>query len=111
MKLLFTILTILCVSTGIMAQNTVTGTVTSAQGDPLIGVNVVEKGNSSNGTVTDIDGKYSLSVSPQATLEFSYIGYTTSEIAVNGQSVIDVTLDEGIGLEEVVVTALGIERE
>ncbi|HPG09679.1 MAG TPA: SusC/RagA family TonB-linked outer membrane protein [Saprospiraceae bacterium] len=111
MKLFFTILAILCVSTGMMAQHTVTGTVTSAEGDPLVGVNVLLKGTASSGTVTDIDGKYSLDVPADGILEFSYIGYTTSEVPVEGRSVIDVTLDEGIGLEEVVVTALGIERE
>ncbi|PHN04227.1 SusC/RagA family TonB-linked outer membrane protein [Flavilitoribacter nigricans] len=110
MRLLFTILSILCFSVGIMAQRTVSGTVTSTEGEPLIGVNVLVKGTTT-GTVTDFDGKYSVSVPNQATLEFSYTGYTPQEVNVTDQSVIDITLEEGIALGEVVVTALGIERE
>lgn len=110
MKLVLTILSILCLSTGVMAQRTVSGTVTSTEGEPLIGVNVLVAGTTT-GAVTDFDGKYSLSVPDQATLEFSYTGYTSQTIPVGGQSVIDVTLEEGIALGEVVVTALGIERE
>lgn len=110
MKLFLTVLSILCLCTGLMAQRTVTGTVTSTEGEPLIGVNVVVKGSTS-GTVTDFDGKYSLDVPSAATLQFSYTGYTTQEIAVGDQSVIDISLEEGIALGEVVVTALGIERE
>lgn len=110
MKLFLTILSILCISTGIMAQRTVTGTVTSTEGEPLIGVNVLVAGTTT-GTVTDLDGKYSIEVPDQTTLKFSYTGYTPIDVAVAGQSVVNVTLEEGIALGEVVVTALGIERE
>lgn len=110
MKLILTILAIVGLSTGIMGQRTVSGTVTATGGDPLIGVNVLVKGTTT-GTVTDLDGKYSVNVPEAAILEFSYTGYTSQEIPVAGQAVIDVTLEEGIALGEVVVTALGIERE
>ncbi|MCB0628895.1 MAG: SusC/RagA family TonB-linked outer membrane protein [Saprospiraceae bacterium] len=110
MKLFLTVLTILCLSTVVMSQRTVTGTVTSTEGDPLIGVNVLVLGSTS-GAVTDFDGKYSLNVPEGSILQFSYTGYTPMEVTVGDQSVIDVTLEEGIALGEVVVTALGIERE
>ncbi|GLR15861.1 SusC/RagA family TonB-linked outer membrane protein [Portibacter lacus] len=87
-----------------------TGTIIGSDGIALIGVNVSEQG-SSNGTVTDLDGKYSLEVSDNATLVFSYTGFTTMEIVVGDESQIDVTLSQGLQLNEVVVTALGIKRE
>lgn len=91
---------------------TVTGTVVDQLGEPLIGATVAEKSSSANGTMTDFDGKYTLSVASNATLTVSYIGYTAQEIAVNGKTTIDVKMTEdGKMLEEVVVTALGIKRE
>lgn len=59
--------------------HTVTGTVTDATG-PVIGASVIEKGNTTNGTITDLDGKFTLNVAPGATLVISYIGYKTIEI-------------------------------
>ena len=70
----------------------VTGTVTDAMG-PVIGASILEKGTS-NGTVTDIDGNFSLNVQPGATLVISYIGFETQEIAVGNQSTINVTMKE-----------------
>lgn len=93
------------------AQRTVSGKVSSASGDPLIGVNVVETGTST-GTITDIDGSYQLRVSSDnASLEFSYTGYQNLTVSVGGRSTVDVVMQEGVELEEVVVTALGISRE
>ncbi len=95
------------------AQQTVSGTVKSGEDQSsLIGVSVLVKGTS-QGTVTDTDGKYSISVEgPEAVLVFSYVGFTNQEVTVGNQSTIDVTLapDDKL-LEEVVVTALGIERD
>lgn len=91
------------------AQKTVNGVVKTSDGDPLIGVNVLEKGTG-NGTVTDFDGNFSLNVSEGATLELSYTGYQTQEFTVGAQSYFDISLSEGELLDEVVVTALGIER-
>ncbi|SNY95461.1 SusC/RagA family TonB-linked outer membrane protein [Flagellimonas pacifica] len=107
------IVSLLCIQ-GISAQGkTVSGTVTDADtGDPLPGMNVVEKGTR-NGTSTDFDGNYTISVSDDsAILVFSALGYTSKEVAVGGQSVVNVTLGENTELlDEVVVTALGLTRE
>ncbi len=93
-------------------QVTVSGTVMEeTTGDPAIGVTVLEQGTT-NGTVTDIDGNYTLSgVSTNATLVFSYIGMNTMEEPVNGRTTIDVTLSEDVqALEEVVVIGYGTAR-
>lgn len=80
----------------------VTGLVTDASGAPIAGVNVVEKGTT-NGVVTDFDGKYSIAVDGNATLVFSYVGSNTQEIAVNNRTTINVTLEDGVSLDEVVL--------
>lgn len=94
-----------------MAQTLqVSGRVLAEDGAGIPGVNVVTKGTTS-GTVTDADGRYSLSVEPDAVLVFSFIGYATTEQAVNNRTTIDVRLQQDVTqLNEVVVTALGIER-
>lgn len=100
-------------ATQTFAQSTVKGTVTDAQtNEPLIGVSIAVKGTSS-GTVTELDGSYSLQIPQDAsTLVFTFVGYKTTEIAVNGQTTIDVNLEvSAIGLNEITVTALGISRE
>ncbi len=93
------------------AEINISGQVTDAQdGSALPGVNVLIKGTQM-GTVTDSNGRYSLSVDEEAILVFSYIGYATQEISVKGRTVINVTLElSAETLGEVVVTALGIER-
>lgn len=80
----------------------VSGTITDSNGTPLAGVNILEKGTN-NGTSTDFDGKYTISVPPTATLVISYVGFTTVEIPVEGKTIINVSLSEGIGLEEVLL--------
>ncbi|NND08257.1 MAG: TonB-dependent receptor plug domain-containing protein, partial [Saprospiraceae bacterium] len=108
---LLTLLFAILGAVGVMAQTTVTGTVTSTDGEPLIGVNILEVGTT-NGTVTDLDGKYSIDVSSaDAELQFSYTGFTSASMDVGGQSMINLILQEGVAIEEVVVTALGISRE
>ena len=94
-------------SVSLFAQKvTVTGTVSDEIG-PVIGVSVVEKGTT-NGTTTDLDGNFSLSVSDKAVLEFSSIGYASQEIPVGGRSVINVRLAEDTEfLDEVVVVGYG----
>lgn len=88
-------------------QVTVTGTITNAAGEPLIGVSVVEQGTT-NGTVTDFDGKYTLSVAQGSTLEFSYVGFAKQEIKVGNEKVINVVLQEDNQLlNEVVVVGYG----
>jgi len=89
-------------ATFIYAQQGVSGTVSDASGNPIPGVNVVEKGKT-NGTASDFDGNYSISVSSNATLVFSYVGYGTVEQTVNGATM-NVTLSEGEKLDEIVLT-------
>lgn len=90
--------------------HTVTGTVTDATG-PVIGASVIEKGNTTNGTITDLDGKFTLNVAPGATLVISYIGYKTIEIEASKKPLNIVMAEDSKVLNEVVVTALGIKRE
>ena len=97
-------------SFGVFAQVSVRGTVTSSDGEPIIGANVIELG-SNNGTATDLDGNYLLKVGPNAILEFTYTGYVSQKFTVGVQTIINVTLLEGVALSEMVVTALGISRE
>ena len=87
------------------------GTVTNEAGDALPGVNVVEKGTT-RGATTDKNGQYNLSVGRQATLVFSYIGYTRQEVAVGNRSVIDVKLAaDDQALSEVVVVGYGTQKK
>jgi TonB-linked SusC/RagA family outer membrane protein len=92
----------------IQAQVTVTGTVTAAEDDtPIPGVNIIEKGTS-NGSITNADGSYSITVSSDAVLMFSFVGMVTQEIAVGAQTIIDVVLSSGTtALDEIVVIGYG----
>lgn len=85
-------------------QKLVTGRIADAAGNPLPGVNVVEKGTT-NGAISDVEGRYTLTVaSANSVLLFSFIGYTTQEITVGTQTTVDVTLAEAVSaLEEIVV--------
>ena len=104
---------VLTMSHAIAQERTVSGKVTATDdGSPLPGVNVVLKGTTS-GTVTGVDGSFTISV-PAATetILFSFIGFVTQEINVAGRSVIDVAMEQDVTqLGEVVVTAVGIERQ
>ena len=95
--------------TAALAQAVVSGQVTSNEdGDGLPGVNVYVKG-SSIGTVTDLDGRYQLNVSPGDVLVFSFIGFVSQEIAVGSRSVIDIQLEADlISLSEIVVVGYGV---
>ena len=89
----------------------VTGTVFDGEGLPIIGANIIVKGNATIGTITDVDGRFTLSVPKNATLVISYIGYKNQEVKAN-KEVLKITLQEDSEtLGEVVVTALGIKRE
>ncbi|RAV98906.1 SusC/RagA family TonB-linked outer membrane protein [Pseudochryseolinea flava] len=93
-------------------QQAITGQVLDESSTPLPGVNVLVRG-STGGTVTDAEGNFSLTgVSADAVLVFSFIGFKTKEVSVNGQTVINVSLDADVlSLDEVVVTALGVQKE
>ncbi|TXF90251.1 TonB-dependent receptor [Neolewinella aurantiaca] len=95
------------------AQERVSGTVTSGDGEPLIGVSVIQIGTTS-GAVTDIDGSYSFTLvsGKEKTIRFSYTGFASQEIEVGTQTVIDVTLESDAELlEEIVVIGYGTERK
>lgn len=95
-----------------MSAQEVTGTITDENGEPLPGVNVVEKGTT-NGTLTDATGKFKLSVkSDKAILSISFIGYASQEIVVGAQTSLTIKMNTDTKiLNEVVVTALGVKRE
>ena len=89
----------------------VSGVIVDNQGIPVIGANVVEKGTA-NGTITDIDGKFTLEVSGNATLQVSYIGYNTQELSVSGKTDFSVKLGEDTqALDEVVVVGYGTQKK
>jgi TonB-linked SusC/RagA family outer membrane protein len=95
----------------LFSQNIVTGSVRDDTGQFLPGVNIVVKGTT-NGTLTDINGKFSLQVPKNATLVFTFIGMLTKEVIVGDVLRLDISLSASIiGIDEVVVTALGISRE
>ena len=110
---LLALMLLCCMATMAFAQNvTVTGTVTDTSNESLIGVNVQVKG-STIGVVTDIDGKFSLSVpGNQSVLVFSYVGYLPQEFTVGNQRTFNVTMKEDLrNLEEVVVVGYGVQRK
>ena len=92
-------------------EKTVTGTVTDALGDPLIGATVLVQGTS-NGVITDIDGRYSIQATPENTLDFSYVGMVKQAIKVGSQSIIDVRMkDDSQMLAETVVIGYGSAKK
>lgn len=105
-------LVFLCLAQVTLAQsNSITGVVKDSGGEPLPGVNVLIKGTTT-GTVTDLDGRYSLSAPTDATLVFSFVGFTTQEIPVNGRSQIDLVLaDDTSNLDEFIVVGYGLQRK
>ncbi|MDR9397839.1 SusC/RagA family TonB-linked outer membrane protein [Salibacter sp.] len=93
------------------AQKTITGKVVDDQGNPVFSANVVEKGTT-NGTTTGMDGTFSLEVSEEAkALKFSFVGFKTKTVQLKGRTELNVTMSSSVELDEVVVTALGVERE
>ncbi|MEP7266934.1 MAG: SusC/RagA family TonB-linked outer membrane protein [Saprospiraceae bacterium] len=112
MKKLTLIIALVCLSVSfILAQRTITGKVTDPKGETFIGSNIQVKGTNI-GTVTDIDGMYSIVVPDGSnTLIYSYTGYQTKEVQIGAANVMNVTLDEGVALQEIVVTATGIKKD
>nr|MCR4764951.1 carboxypeptidase-like regulatory domain-containing protein [Bacteroidaceae bacterium] len=107
---LLSVLMSFCVIAAFAQSGTVKGTVTDDTGEPVIGANVVEKG-STNGTITDIDGNYTLQVTNMnGVLQFSFIGYNTTEENIEGRTTINVQLSSGvINLGEVVAIGYGTQ--
>ena len=111
----FLLVMTLCLVTAmsVFAQTkSITGKVTDLTGEPMPGVTVIEKGTS-NGTVTNVGGDYSLTVSNKATqLQFSFVGMKTKEIEISTKTQINVTLqEETIGLDEVVAIGYGVQKK
>ncbi|MDR2969632.1 MAG: TonB-dependent receptor [Tannerellaceae bacterium] len=93
------------------AKKTVTGTIVDDKGDPVIGANIIESGTA-NGVTTDIDGNFVLSVSDNATLQISYIGYLSQSITVGNQSQLSIVLrEDSQSLDEVIVVGYGTQRK
>ncbi len=109
-KLSHLIIPLIFLATTAFGQKTVSGVVNTTDGDALIGVNIIEQGTG-NGTITDLDGSFSLLVSDNSTIVVSYSGFQTQEIEVGNQTSFDIVLEEGAYLDEVVVTALNIGRK
>ena len=109
---IMTLVCLLLASASAFAQTkTVTGTVTDAANEPLIGASVLVQGTST-GTITDMDGKYSISVTPEDVLAFSYVGMTSQTVKVGTQNVINVTLKEDSQvLAETVVIGYGSAKK
>ena len=103
---LFTI-SIMCAST-LFAQTSVSGTVVDEDGQPIPGVTILDSSNDQNGTVSDFDGNFTISVPSDGTLKISYIGYQAQSIAVSGQTNLSISLEESVSaLDEVVITGYG----
>ncbi|MBP1840856.1 TonB-dependent receptor [Formosa algae] len=96
----FILLSLLCFQ--ISTAQEVTGKIIDSEGLPVPSVNIIEKGTS-NGVIGDFDGNFTITVSENATLVFSFLGYQPKEVKVNGQTTINVTLIEGVGLDEIVL--------
>ncbi len=110
-RLLFCLAFVLFACTSAFAQSVVKGNVSDSNGEPMIGVAVMEKGTT-NGSVTDIDGNYQIKVNNDATLVASFIGYLTQEVPVAGQSVVNIVLEEeSQDINEVVVIGYGTQRK
>lgn len=92
-------------------KKTITGTVVDPNGEAVIGANVVVKGTT-NGTITDMDGKFSLEVPEGAMLEITYVGYANQEIKVGNQSSLSIIMkDDSEALDELVVVGYGVARK
>lgn len=111
-KISFLMILILFSSLSIYAQRNITGTVVSAEDNqPLIGATVSVKGTTV-GSITDVNGQYSIPAESDDVLVFSYVGYAAQEVPVNDQAIIDVSLEiSALGLEELVVVGYGAQRE
>ena len=110
-NVLLTLLLAFVVQISFAQNKSVSGVVSDQSGTPLPGATVLVKGTN-NGTTTDFDGNYTIQAASENILVFSFIGYVTKEVNVGDMTNVNVTLEEDAqALEEVVVTALGLERK
>ncbi len=110
MKYLYYTVSIFLCAQFVLSQNTITGNVVDDVGVPLPGATILIEGTS-NGTTTDFDGNFSILVQEGQSISASYVGYKTSIIEFSGQDEINFSLSQSNQLDEVVVTALGVEKE
>ena len=111
-KLSLVLVLFFCALGTMLAQRTITGTISDDKGEALIGASVVVKGAEGVGTTSDIDGSFSLEVPAGSdVLVISYTGYGTKEETLGASNVLNVSLSEGSVLGEIVVTGLGIKKE
>ena len=111
---LITCILLLSCSIGTWAENiVVTGVVTDAQKEPLVGVNVTVKDVPGLGAITDINGKYKIAIEPYQRLIFSYVGFDKVEVLIKEQRVVNVTMKESAAssLDEVVITGTGVQKK
>ena len=108
----FTLILMMLFSVSLFAQDsfTVSGKVTDADNNPMIGVNVVIQGTTT-GTITDVDGNYSLTVSSGDVLQFSFVGHETQSVAITNQTTLDITMAEDALLDEVVIVGYGTRKK
>ncbi len=110
LKMMLACMLLMVASTALRAQNKITGNVTDASGEPIIGASVLVKGTT-NGTISDIDGNFTLNVTT-GTLVVSFVGYKAQEVAIAGKTQIKIVLQEDAELlEEVVVVGYGTQRK
>lgn len=110
MKHLYSLISLLLCVQFALAQSTITGNVTDDQGIPLPGATVIEVGTS-NGTTTDFDGNFSITINDGAEIQISYVGYANFNIIPEGSDILNVSLQLSNQLDEVVVTSFGIKKE
>jgi len=111
LKIILMIVLILTGTSAVFAQRSVTGQVTDAEGQPVIGANVVIKGTTT-GVITDGNGNFNISVPPESTLVISFIGYVTKEAPVGASNVVSVILEsDALALEEVIVTGYATQQK
>ena len=107
-RLLLVLSLVITASLAIAQSRTVTGSIVDTEGEPLIGATILEE-NTSNGTATDIDGKFELNVSGNQDLLVSYTGYTPERIVLNTSNTYDITLSDGVLLDvDIVVSGQGV---
>jgi len=113
MKKIIGVISLILWCGSLLAQEiTVSGTVTTSDGNTLPGVTIVIKENPTKGTVTDVNGKYTISVLPDQTLEFSFVGMETQDVPVEGRAQIDVVMQETTQMiEELIVVGYGVQKK
>ena len=111
-KILLTVILFFTVNVAFAQKLEVTGKVTDEKGEPMPGVGVVDKNNSKNGTVTDLDGLYKIKIAQDGFLEFSFMSYENALVSIDGKKVINVSMKPSMEqLEKVVVIGYGTSKK